>query len=200
MAIFGIIKCRDKKSKEWWGNKQITLMIQTLFRSNVRCAPRKIVATINEFLSRNINPHVEVSILCLLVDVKKSEIRYVNYGSNLVCSVFAPTGKIEIMESCPVWLGVSPTIEIYERSMAYGDQSRLLLLGCNSMTNIAERERLLKQAVDVVLLSTKDNQIMQQMDNVFASLFLNKKETDFDDEAYLLMNLDWDDTASFCQN
>ncbi|MDR4505498.1 MAG: response regulator [Candidatus Scalindua sp.] len=200
LAIFGNIHSRAERPGEWWDNRQITIMIQTLFRSNMKSTPRKIVSVINDFLSRNIFPHVEVSILCLLVDVKKSEIRYVHYGSNLVCSVFSPGGKIEILESCPVLLGVSPGVEICESSMTYGDENQLMLLGCNSITSVAERESLLRQAVDVVLLSTRYNQRIQLNKEAFRSRIANKKEADFDDETYVLMNLDWDDTVSFAQN
>ncbi len=200
VAIFGNIHNRVGRAGEWWDNKQITIMIQTLFRSNAKSPPRKIAAIINDFLSRNISPQVEVSILCLMLDVKKSEIRYVNYGSNLVCSVFAPTGKVEIMDSSPALLGISPKVDICENTLTYGEESQLMLLGCNSITSTAERESLVRQAVDVVLFTTKKNQRADTNWNAFESLSRDKRETDSDNDTYLLMNLDWDDTASFKQN
>ncbi len=200
MIMFGNINGQIERHREWWENRQIEIMIKTLFRSNAKSTPKRMVENINNFLYKNIYPHVEVSILCALVDKRKRVIRYIKCGNNLVCSVFAPNGQIEIMESFPSLLGIYPKIEICERYISCSYESRLILASSSATSKIIEKGTLLRLTVENILQSIKSSQRKQSKEIDLQSLFTNKKEINFDDETLLLMNLDWNYTPCSMQS
>ncbi|MEE8190629.1 MAG: SpoIIE family protein phosphatase, partial [Candidatus Scalindua sediminis] len=189
--IFGNVDGQNEKHREWWENKQIGVMIKTLFRSKVRNTPKKIVDDINTFLHKNIQPHIDMSILCALIDKRKRIIRYVNYGKSLVCSIFDQDGQMEIMESFPYLLGIYPEIEISERSIPYSHGSKLVLSSSNTISKIMEKGELIKQMVENILQSVKSSRKKESKEIDLCSSRTGEKEINFDDETILLIDLDW---------
>ena len=77
--IFGNINGQSGHHREWWENWQIGIMIKTLFRSESRKNTKKyVIDSINKFLYRNILPHINISMLCVLIDQRKRVIQYVH--------------------------------------------------------------------------------------------------------------------------
>ncbi len=198
--IFGNVDGQNEKHREWWENKQIGVMIKTLFRSKVRNTPKKIVDDINTFLHKNIQPHIDMSILCALIDKRKRIIRYVNYGKSLVCSIFDQDGQMEILESFPYLLGIYPEIEISERSIPYSHGSKLVLSSSSTISKIMEKGALIKQMVENILQSVKSSRKKEPKEIVLSSSLTGEKEINFDDETVLLIDLDWNHTASSIQD
>ena len=198
--IFGNVDGQNEKHREWWENKQIGVMIKTLFRSKVRNTPKKIVDDINTFLHKNIQPHIDMSILCALIDKRKRIIRYVNYGKSLVCSIFDQDGQMEIMESFPYLLGIYPEIEISERSIPYSHGSKLVLSSSNTISKIMEKGELIKQMVENILQSVKSSRKKESKEIDLCSLRTGEKEINFDDETILLIDLDWNHTTFSTQD
>ncbi len=93
----------------------------------------KIIESINKFLYRNILPHINVSMLCVLIDKRKRVIQYINCGHNLVCTMIAPNGEVEIMDGNRYPLGISSEIDIIESTMPYSYENRLMLSRSNRM-------------------------------------------------------------------
>jgi len=198
--IFGNVDGQNEKHREWWENKQIGVMIKTLFRSKVRNTPKKIVDDINTFLHKNIQPHIDMSILCALIDKRKRIIRYVNYGKSLVCSIFDQDGQMEIMESFPYLLGIYPEIEISERSIPYSHGSKLVFSSSNTISKIMEKGELIKQMVENILQSVKSSRKKESKEIDLCSLRTGEKEINFDDETILLIDLDWNHTTFSTQD
>lgn len=198
--IFGNVDGQNEKHREWWENKQIGVMIKTLFRSKVRNTPKKIVDDINTFLHKNIQPHMDMSILCALIDKRKRIIRYVNYGKSLVCSIFDQDGQMEIMESFPYLLGIYPEIEISERSIPYSHGSKLVLSSSNTISKIMEKGELIKQMVENILQSVKSSRKKESKEIDLCSSRTGEKEINFDDETILLIDLDWNHTTFSTQD
>ena len=198
--IFGNVDGQNEKHREWWENKQIGVMIKTLFRSKVRNTPKKIVDDINTFLHKNIQPHIDMSILCALIDKRKRIIRYVNYGKSLVCSIFDQDGQMEIMESFPYLLGIYPEIEISERSIPYSHGSKLVLSSSNTISKIMEKGALIKQMVENILQSVKSSRKKESKEIDLCSSRTGEKEINFDDETVLLIVLDWNHTTFSTQD
>lgn len=198
--IFGNVDGQNEKHREWWENKQIGVMIKTLFRSKVRNTPKKIVDDINTFLHKNIQPRIDMSILCALIDKRKRIIRYVNYGKSLVCSIFDQDGQVEIMESFPYLLGIYPEIEISERSIPYSHGSKLVLSSSNTISKIMEKGELIKQMVENILQSVKSSRKKESKEIDLCSSRTGEKEINFDDETVLLIDLDWNHTAFSTQD
>ncbi|KKM73276.1 hypothetical protein LCGC14_1412090 [marine sediment metagenome] len=198
--IFGNVDGQNEKHREWWENKQIGVMIKTLFRSKVRNTPKKIVDDINTFLHKNIQPHIDMSILCALIDKRKRIIRYVNYGKSLVCSIFDQDGQMEIMESFPYLLGIYPEIEISERSIPYSQGSKLVLSSSSTISKIMEKGELIKQMVENILQSVKSSRKKESKEIDLCSLRTGEKEINFDDETILLIDLDWNHTTFLTQD
>jgi two-component system response regulator (stage 0 sporulation protein F) len=198
--IFGNVDGQNEKHREWWENKQIGVMIKTLFRSKVRNTPKKIVDDINTFLHKNIQPHIDMSILCALIDKRKRIIRYVNYGKSLVCSIFDQDGQMEIMESFPYLLGIYPEIEISERSIPYSHGSKLVLSSSNTISKIMEKGALIKQMVENILQSVKRSRKKESKEIDLCSSRTGEKEINFDDETVLLIDLDWNHTTFSTQD
>ncbi len=198
--IFGNVDGQNEKHREWWENKQIGVMIKTLFRSKVRNTPKKIVDDINTFLHKNIQPHIDMSILCALIDKRKRIIRYVNYGKSLVCSIFDQDGQMEIMESFPYLLGIYPEIEISERSIPYSHGSKLVLSSSNTISKIMEKGALIKQMVENILQSVKSSRKKESKEIDLCSSRTGEKEINFDDETILLIDLDWNHTTFSTQD
>lgn len=194
--IFGNVDGRSERHREWWENKQIGMMIKTLFRSKAENTPKKIVDDINAFLHKNVQPHIDMSILCALVDKRKRAIRYVNYGNSLVCSVFDQDGRMEVMESFPYLLGIYPENEISERSIPYSHGSTLVLSSSNTISKIMEKGALIKQMVGNILKSVKSSRNKESEEIDLCSSLTGEKEMNFDDETVLLMDLDWNHTVS----
>jgi CheY-like chemotaxis protein len=198
--IFGNVDGQNEKHREWWENKQIGVMIKTLFRSKVRNTPKKIVDDINTFLHKNIQPHIDMSILCALIDKRKRIIRYVNYGKSLVCSIFDQDGQMEILESFPYLLGIYPEIEISERSIPYSHGSKLVLSSSNTISKIMEKGELIKQMVENILQSVKSSRKKESKEIDLCSSRTGEKEINFDDETILLIDLDWNHTTFSTQD
>lgn len=198
--IFGNVDGQNEKHREWWENKQIGVMIKTLFRSKVRNTPKKIVDDINTFLHKNIQPHIDMSILCALIDKRKRIIRYVNYGKSLVCSIFDQDGQMEILESFPYLLGIYPEIEISERSIPYSHGSKLVLSSSNTISKIMEKGALIKQMVENILQSVKSSRKKESKEIDLCSSRTGEKEINFDDETVLLIDLDWNHTTFSTQD
>ncbi len=197
--IFGNVDGRSERHREWWENKQIGVMIKTLFRSKAENTPKKIVDDINAFLHKNVQPHIDMSILCALVDKRKRAIRYVNYGNSLVCSVFDQDGRMEVMESFPYLLGIYPENEISERSIPYSHGSTLVLSSSNTISKIMEKGALIKQMVGNILQSVKSSHNKESEGIDLCSSLTGEKEMNFDDETVLLMDLDWNHTTPSIQ-
>jgi two-component system response regulator (stage 0 sporulation protein F) len=197
--IFGNVDGRSERHREWWENKQIGVMIKTLFRSKAENTPKKIVDDINAFLHKNVQPHIDMSILCALVDKRKRAIRYVNYGNSLVCSVFDQNGRMEVMESFPYLLGIYPENEISERSIPYSHGSTLVLSSSNTISKIMEKGALIEQMVGNILQSAKSSHKKESEEIDLCSSLAGEKEMNFDDETVLLINLDWNHTTPSIQ-
>jgi CheY-like chemotaxis protein len=194
MLIFGNINDQDEHYREWWENKQIGIMIKTLFRSRVGSTPKKVIDNINKFLCKNILPHIKVSMLCVLIDKKKRVIKYVNSGNNLVCSMIAPDGETEILETNPYPLGISPRIDLIEGTMPYSYENRLMLSRSNTMSRIVEEGALIKQEIENALQNIQSSQEKQSKEVDLHASFVNDKDVSLDDETVLLISLDRNDT------
>ncbi len=156
MLIFGNINGQSEHHGEWWENWQIGIMIKTLFRSKTGRTPENVIDSINKFLYRNIHPHISVSMLCVLIDKRKKVIQYVNNGDNLVCSMIAPNGEVEMMEGNLYPLGISSEIDIVEGTMPYSYKNRLMLSRSNSMSKIVEEGTVIKRKVENALQNIKN--------------------------------------------
>ena len=194
--IFGNINSQDGNHREWWENKQIEIMIKTLFRSKMRNTPKKIISDINNFLYENVRPGVKGSMLCAHIDRRKKIINYVNYGDNLVCSVFMPNGQVDMMKPFPcllgALLGAFPKIETVERSIPYSSENKLVLSVSNTISEILEKGAIIQQRIEDILHTVKKLQKKQSKGVDLYSKYAIRKDINFDDETVLLMNLDWD--------
>lgn len=194
MLIFGNINDQNEHRREWWENRQIGIMIKTLFRSKTGNTPKRVIDNISKFLYKNIFPHVKVSMLCVLIDKKKRVIKYVNSGNNLVCSMITPDGETEILETNPYLLGISPRIDLTEGTMPYSYQNRLMLSRSNSMSRIMEEGALIKQKIERALQNMQSLQKKQSKEVDLHASFVNDKDVSLDDETVLLISLDRNDT------
>lgn len=194
MLIFGNINGQNEHRREWWENRQIGIMIKTLFRSKTGNTPKRVIDNISKFLYKNIFPHVKVSMLCVLIDKKKRVIKYVNSGNNLVCSMITPDGETEILETNPYLLGISPRIDLTEGTMPYSYQNRLMLSRSNSMSRIMEEGALIKQKIERALQNMQSLQKKQSKEVDLHASFVNDKDVSLDDETVLLISLDRNDT------
>ncbi|MGR3176377.1 MAG: response regulator [Candidatus Scalindua sp.] len=194
MLIFGNINGQNEHRREWWENRQIGIMIKTLFRSKTGNTPKRVIDNISKFLYKNIFPHVKVSMLCVLIDKKKRVIKYVNSGNNLVCSMITPDGETEILETNPYLLGISPRIDLTEGTMPYSYQNRLMLSRSNSMSRIMEEGALIKQKIEKALQNMQSLQKKQSKEVDLHASFVNDKDVSLDDETVLLISLDRNDT------
>lgn len=191
LLLFGNINCQNQKHREWWENKQIGIMIKTLFRSKAINTPKKILDNINNFLCKNIQPHVEMAVLCALIDKRKQMIKYANNGNSLVCSIFSPEGQMETLGSFPYHLGFSTEIEINEKTIPFSYGSRLVISSSDSISEIMEKGALIKNTVENILQSIKNPQKKQPGEtDVFPALTNSRREINLDDETVLLINLD----------
>jgi len=194
MLIFGNINGQNEHRREWWENRQIGIMIKTLFRSKAGNTPKRVIDNISKFLYKNIFPHIKVSMLCVLIDKKKRVIKYVNSGNNLVCSMIAPDGETEILETNPYPLGISPRIDLIEGTMPYSYKNKLMLSRSNSMSRIMEEGALIKQKIENALQNIQSSQEKQSKEvDLFASC-VNDKDVSLDDETVLLISLDRNET------
>ena len=188
--IFGNINGQSEHHGEWWENWQIGIMIKTLFRSKTGRTPKNVIDSINKFLYRNIQPHISVSMLCVLIDKRKKVIQYVNNGDNLVCSMIAPDGEVEMMEGNLYPLGISSEIDIIEGTMPYSYKNRLMLSRSNSMSKIVEEGTVIKRKVENALQNTKNSQKKKSEEDDINTSLLNDQDVSFDDETVLLISLE----------
>jgi len=188
--IFGNINGQSDHHREWWENWQIGIMIKTLFRSKEGGTPKSVIDSVNKFLYVNVQPNINVSMLCALVDKRKRVVQYVNSGHNLVCSMISPNGEAEIMEANLHPLGISSEIKIIEGSMPYSFENRLMLTRSNSMSKIAEDGTLIKRKIEHALHSIKSAQNSKAEEVDIDSSLPHEQEVSFDDETVLLINLD----------
>ncbi len=197
LLIFGNINGQDQKHREWWENKQIGIMIKTLFRSKSINTPKRIIDNINNFLCKNIQPHVDMSMLCALIDKRKGTIKYVNYGNSLICSIFSRDGQMMILKSVPDLLGTSTKIEINESDIPFSYESRLVISSSNTISEIMEKGALIKKTVEGVLQSIKNPQNKQPGEvSLFPEFTDRKREINLDDETVLMINLVRNSTIS----
>ena len=141
-------------------------------------------------------PNINVSMLCVLIDKRKRVIQYVNNGHNLVCSMITPNGEVEIMEANHHSLGTSAEIDIFEDSMPYSYENRLMLTRSNSMSRIEEEGTLIKRKIEYALQNIKCSQnTMAEEINIDSSLSRDQ-EVSFDDETVLLVRLDNESTEN----
>jgi DNA-binding response OmpR family regulator len=187
--IFGNINDQGEHHREWWENWQIGIMIKTLFRSEAGSMPKIVIDSINRFLYTNILPHISVSMLCVLIDERKRVIRYVNSGHNLVCSMIAPNGEVEIMEGNRYSLGILSEIDIIEGTMPYSHENRLMLSRSNSMSKIVEEGTIIKRKIENALQNIKSSR-KKKAEDVDNTSLLNDQDVSFDDETVLLISLD----------
>jgi len=188
--IFGNINGQSEHHGEWWENWQIGIMIKTLFRSKTGRTPKNVIDSINKFLYRNIQPHISVSMLCVLIDKRKKVIQYVNNGDNLVCSMIAPDGEVEMMEGNLYPLGISSEIDIIEGTMPYSYKNRLMLSRSNSMSKIVEEGTVIKKKVENALQNIKNLQKKKSAEDDIDTSLLNDQDVSFDDETVLLISLE----------
>ncbi len=188
--IFGNINGQSEHHGEWWENWQIGIMIKTLFRSKTGRTPKNVIDSINKFLYRNIQPHISVSMLCVLIDKRKKVIQYVNNGDNLVCSMIAPNGEVEMMEGNLYPLGISSEIDIIEGTMPYSYKNRLMLSRSNSMSKIVEEGTVIKKKVENALQNIKNLQKKKSAEDDINTSLLNDQDVSFDDETVLLISLE----------
>lgn len=194
--IFGNINDQSDHHREWWENWQIGIMIKTLFRSKKGSRPKIVIDSINKFLYTNVLPHINVSMLCVLIDKRKGVIQYVNSGYNLVCSMIAPNGEVEIMEGNRFPLGVSSEIDIIEGTMPYSHKNRLMLSRSNSMSKIVEEGAMIKRKIENALQNIKSSQKKKAENVDINASLLNDQDVSFDDETVLLISLDKNCTES----
>jgi hypothetical protein len=194
MLIFGNINGQDGHRREWWENRQIGIMIKTLFRSKAGNAPKRVIDSISKFLYKNVFPHIKVSMLCVLIDKKKRVIKYVNSGNNLVCSMIAPDGETEILEANPYPLGISPRIDLIEETLPYSYENRLVLSRSNTMSRIVEEGALIKQKIENALQNIQNLQEKQPKEVDLYASCINDKDVCLDDETVLLISLNGNDT------
>lgn len=197
VLMFGNVSSQNEKNREWWENKHIGIMIKTIFRSKAGKTPKEMASTINNFLYKNILPHIKLSMLYALIDKKGKIIRFVNCGSSLVCSIFAHDGRVEILESYPHPLGISSKIEMFERTISYSYEDRLILSSSNTISRIMEEGELIKQAAEGLLQAIKSPQEGKFEETDLYSSFANKRDINFDDETVLFVNLNWNYTPLF---
>ena len=190
MLIFGNINGQSEHHGEWWENWQIGIMIKTLFRSKTGRTPKNVVDSINKFLHRNILPHISVSMLCVLIDNRKKVIQYVNNGHNLVCSMIAQSGEVELMEGNLYPLGISSEIDIIEGTMPYCYENRLMLSRSNSMSKIVEDGTVIKRKVENALQNIKNSQKKKTEETDMDTSLLDDQDVSFDDETVLLISLE----------
>jgi DNA-binding response OmpR family regulator len=194
MLIFGNINGQNGHRREWWENRQIGIMIKTLFRSKAGNTPKRVIDNINKFLYKNIFPHIKVSMLCVLIDKKKRVIKYVNSGNNLVCSMITPDGETEILETNPYPLGISPRIDLIEGTMPYSYKNKLMLSRSNSMSRIMEEGALIKQKIENALQNIQSLQGKKSKEVDLHASSIDDKDVSLDDETVLLISLDRNDT------
>ncbi len=190
MLIFGNINAQNDHHREWWENWQIGIMLKTLFRSETGRTPKKIIESINKFLYRNILPHINVSMLCVLIDKRKRVIQYINCGHNLVCTMIAPNGEVEIMDGNRYPLGISSEIDIIESTMPYSYENRLMLSRSNTMSKIVEEGSVIKRKIENALQNINSLQKQKAREVDMNTSLLNDQEESFDDETVLLISLD----------
>ena len=194
ILIFGNINGQNEHCREWWENRQIGIIIKTLFRSKEENTPKRVIDNINKFLYKNINPRIKVSMLSVLIDKKKRVIKYVNSGNNLVCSMIVPDGETEILETNPYPLGISPRIDLIEGTLPYSYKNKLMLSRSNSMSKIMEEGALIKQKIENALQNIQSSQEKQSKEVDLYASCVNDKDVSLDDETVLLISLDKDDT------
>ncbi len=194
--IFGNINGQSEHHGEWWENWQIGIMIKTLFRSKTGKTPKNVIDSINKFLCRNIHPHISVSMLCVLIDKRKKVVQYVNNGHNLVCSMIAPNGEVEMMEGNLYPLGISSEIDIIEDTMPYSYENRLMLSRSNSMSKIVEEGTVIKRKVENALQNIKNSQKKKTEEADINTSLSNDQDVSFDDETVLLISLENNDAES----
>jgi DNA-binding response OmpR family regulator len=194
--IFGNINGQSEHHGEWWENWQIGIMIKTLFRSKTGKTPKNVIDSINKFLYRNIHPHISVSMLCVLIDKRKKVVQYVNNGHNLVCSMIAPNGEVEMMEGNLYPLGISSEIDIIEDTMPYSYENRLMLSRSNSMSKIVKEGTVIKRKVENALQNIKNSQKKKSEEDDINTSLSNDQDVSFDDETVLLISLENNDAES----
>lgn len=196
ILIFGNINSQSEHHRGWWENCQIGLMIKTLFRSEAGDSPSRILENINEFLYKHIIPHLNISVLCMLIDKRRKIIKYVNNGNNLVCSMIVPNGDTEILDASPYPLGVLPEIELVESTLTYSHENRLMLSRSNTMSKIVESGAMIKQKINNALYDIKNLDEKRAEEVKLNTQFINDRDVSFDDETVLLISLEKDYTEN----
>ena len=128
--------------------------------------------------------------LCVLIDQRKRVIQYVHSGHNLICSMIAPDGEVEIMEGNLYPLGISSRIDIIEGTMPYSYENRLMLSRSNSMSKIVEEGTVIKRKVENALQNIKNSQKKKSEEADINTSLINDQDVSFDDETVLLISLE----------
>ena len=117
--------------------KNLDMVIKTVFRQAAKATKSSaaIVHEINQHLCNNINDRFSVALFCAVLDEHKATLCYSIQGEGLTCVQCLPDSReIVILKSSSHHLNVFPAIRIMEDSVSFPPDSRIAVIGNNSLS------------------------------------------------------------------
>jgi CheY-like chemotaxis protein/anti-sigma regulatory factor (Ser/Thr protein kinase) len=117
--------------------KNLDMVIKTVFRQASKAIKSSAVMLreINQHLCNNINDRFPVTLFCAVLDEQKEALCYSIQGEGLTC-VQSLSGNREMvmLKSSPHHLNVFPAIRIMEDSVSFTSDSKIVVIGNNSLS------------------------------------------------------------------
>ncbi len=117
--------------------KNLDMVIKTVFRQASKAVTSSAVMLreINQHLCNNINGRFPVTLFCAVLDEQKETLCYSIQGEELTCvQSLSGTREIVMLKSSPHPLNVFPAIRIMEDSVSFTSDSKIVLIGNNSLS------------------------------------------------------------------
>ena len=117
--------------------RNLDMVIKTVFRHASKAVKSSAVMLreINQHLCNNINDRFPVTLFCAVLDEQKQTLCYSIQGEELICLQSLPgSNEVVMLKSSPQPLNVFPAIRIMEENVSFTSDSKIILVGNNSLS------------------------------------------------------------------
>ncbi|MBI5308241.1 MAG: response regulator, partial [Planctomycetes bacterium] len=117
--------------------KNLDMVIKTVFRQASKAikSSAAMLREINQHLCDNINNRFPITLFCAVLDEQKAVLCYSIQGEGLTCVQSLPGNReIVMLKSSSHYLNVFPAIRIMEDSVSFTSDSKIVLIGNNSLS------------------------------------------------------------------
>ena len=122
--------------------RNLDMVIKTVFRHASKAVKSSAVMLreINQHLCNNINDRFPVTLFCAVLDEQKQTLCYSIQGEELICLQSLPgSNEVVMLKSSPQPLNVFPAIRIMEENVSFTSDSKIILVGNNSLSKGIKR-------------------------------------------------------------